>query len=132
MLAALIFLLEPSYTSLCGGCNAAAGCLVADGSALRSTWLYFPKYLLSCWIILSLPPCNYFTLCGRINVAASKQGFQETLQLQAKLLFLLKPGFFFSLQSLSRILQLREKQAQDYTQHGGAGQVQAWGAGPEI
>lgn len=68
MLEALIFLLEPSYTSLCRGCNIAWGCTVIDGSPVRSTWLYFHKYLFYCWIFL-IRQYKYCTLsCGcRLN-----------------------------------------------------------------
>lgn len=68
MLEALIFFPEPSSTSLCGGCNAALGCVVVDRSPLRSTWLCFPKYLRSKWIIF-ISHSKYYSSyrSGKIN-----------------------------------------------------------------
>lgn len=69
MFEALIFLPEPSYTSICRGWSVASGCVVGDGSALRSTWFFFSKYLFSEWIIHISPRKYYSLLCsGRVNV----------------------------------------------------------------
>lgn len=56
---ASISLPEPSCTSLCEECCVASGCGVGDGSAFGGAWLYFPKYLLSHWIV-HISPYNYY------------------------------------------------------------------------
>lgn len=56
---ASIFLLEPSCTSLCEECCVDSGCGVGDGSAFGGAWLFFPKNLLSQWIV-HIYPYKYY------------------------------------------------------------------------